>query len=581
MSVSLCSTVAGVVIQGASGFAGDCAGDIRFASVPEVVQSVFGEFTQSVTIAANCPSKRFYFPQPDPAFEDDCTVSSPALGMLAPPLPAIGEIDPIVVGPDLQIIMAATPADDVIETDTTNNSQETILYPVKETSLRAYYARVACVAGPCTTDAANYGALSDAEYDSGVLWSNRHLLAMYPLSTAGFRPGGCLNATGGGCPPVLPGHSEKCTNGNDFGTCAGLQADLLDAVREARPFGTDRVALLFPPSYLVYHGVGDLAGWGNLGAPMDKVILAKTEAVTGSGTVNIGVHLPIVPHEFAHTFTLPDLVPPSPIPTPHGYWVGCQSELGPTANCEVPADGANIMGAHTKSPPGSWIEASGYNTILMALTTSLDPSTIFIGGTITKDDIVTVKFVEEFPDGRVDRFPPGDYNIEFVDEGGTVQSSTSFAVSFENQLVHEFMPDGSTRNREMKFSAKLISLALAYPSETASIRFRHGAHVLFEFDPVSRSLKDLIERIPDREFDKNPEQRRKALLNKAATFEKMLSHEKDPAALRKLVADIRRAFEEWLVEIVPVSPERSKEELLASVDRIRLRLEARLDSPPE
>jgi len=105
--------------------------------------------------------------------------------------------------------------------------------------------------------------------------------------------------------------------------------------------------------------------------------------------------------------------------------------------------------------------------------------------------------------------------------------------------------------------------------------------VLLEFDPVSQSLKDLIERIPDREFDKNPDQRRKALLNKAATFEKMLSHDKDPAALRKLVADIRRAFEEWLVEIVPASPERSKVELLAAVDRIRLRLEARLESAPE
>ena len=220
-------------------------------------------------------------------------------------------------------------------------------------------------------------------------------------------------------------------------------------------------------------------------------------------------------------------------------------------------------------------------TILMALTTSVDPSTIYIDGDLTKDDVVTINFVKEFPDGRADRTTPGDYSVEFLDEGGAVLSSTPLRASFANQVVHEFMPDGSTRNREIANSVLTISLLLAYPLETSSIRFKHGGRVLFEFDPVSQTLTDLIRRIPDRQFDKNPQQRRQALLSKAAAFEKMLSHEKDTAALRKLVADIRRAFEEWLVEIVPVSPERSKEERLAAIDRIRIRVEARLDSPPE
>ena len=602
VSISLCSTIVGVVIQGASGAVGSCGGDIR-VSYAEAVQSVFGastlvagkdtavavhlgndfgrpietkvrfeiqrsglptaEITEIVTIPANCPSKRYYFPNPDPTSADICDLPSDALGVLP------GTVEPIP-GTDWSVSVTAVPVDSLIETNSTNNAPPLapITYSVKETILAPVYFRVHCSGGDCVTDPDGYAVLSDAEYDEAIFWSDLHAKAMLPLGQL-YEPSRCTDA-GNDC--VVSGDSRKCPGPATEATitCPGISADIdsADRVMDLLYPSKDLSVLMLPTSYWLYHQHNEINGETYRKDPRD-VVLVKAEAPSGRNVYN--AHLSTFTHELAHwaVYSLQG-TPQAAIPV-HGYWVGCKDATGdPSLSCETPADADNLMGPSGRSAPGRWIELDTYEAVLAELKTTPDPPLLAIHGTLSRDGVPSVTWMADIGNGKLNKSDGDLITIEVIDDLGKVLSSLPIGSPAK-------FDDSSSAPGIQRTDVLGMNPRVHYPIGAALVRFRRGSEIVLTVNPLSGTLRSAIEAIPSRGYDKNPEQRQKALLNKVDAFEKVLSADK-PGARQKLRHDIRKAVEEWVTDYSGTALEFSKAKILALIDSIDARLEARLQA---
>ena len=116
---------------------------------------------------------------------------------------------------------------------------------------------------------------------------------------------------------------------------------------------------------------------------------------------------------------------------------------------------------------------------------------------------------------------------------------------------------------------------IPYPSQTAEIIIKKSEEVLIEVNPQSKTLHDAIDGIPDHGFEKNPDQRRKALQNKVSALENMLDANNFKGAVKKLQKDIRPHLEDSLLEEYPVENplQLTKNEVLELVDNIITRIQ--------
>lgn len=201
----------------------------------------------------------------------------------------------------------------------------------------------------------------------------------------------------------------------------------------------------------------------------------------------------------------------------------------------------------------------------------IETGTLTIVGTVTSPGTVTLRSVRETPGAFIDRLKPVPgrmWVVECVDLKGEILVSFPWTVSFRN-------PGTLTPS-----TFSMFFVDIPFPYDAARVQFKRGDEVLHEFDPLSRTLRDAVERIADRGYEREPVDRRKALLDKVASFEEMLSKNKRRPAREKLLSDFRDKCEKWIVEYNADYRETSKAELLRLVDSIAARLQAQIGSDP-
>jgi len=638
VSISLCSAVAGVIIQGASGAVGDCAGDLEILNAEvEPIQSVRGAdtmvagkdtvlrldlvntfsspikasvtftierppfpnetFTEAVTIPPGCPTpKRYYFPsaETDPT-ADPCSTAQARSGLRSVPsanlqgLPPLGQ-EPIAFA-SFKVSAEFAAVDTLIESDPNNNTGTSGTLPVKETLLESVYTQVSCLPGhPCDADPADYGGLDPLYYEQAVASSDAFTMAAFPVGPDGYLPKNCETC-------VVPGNGAKCT-GSTVDTCTGIVDDIKRAFLQGADSSptADRAIMMFPANYLIYHQYPipadcvdppDVCRAGVKGFFI-RALADQTVAVSGADAGFFPLR-PYEAHELIHSYGLlhatnpppPWLSLPSPLPSPLGYWVNCQNHLvDDFPLCDVPFPGSqNLMARKIQvDAPRVWTDRDTYQHLLGRLKVGVDPVVLLISGELTKDGVVSIHKMREFPEGKVTDQPKGElygpearYSVEMVDDAGNVLDRTSLGYNFSTDLEGEEQP--------LRFV--LLQLKLLYPPATAIVRFKHKDQVLLDVDPLSQTLRGVIEDIPSRAFDQNPDERRKALLNMIDAFEKMTAKTTPKQGALQKIEQIREKVEKWVVGYTPQPGESliTKEKALAQIDHVAARLRTRVRTP--
>lgn len=203
-----------------------------------------------------------------------------------------------------------------------------------------------------------------------------------------------------------------------------------------------------------------------------------------------------------------------------------------------------------------------YGTVVVAG----DPEVLFVPVTVWKTGKVEFGRLRNFPEGKVDRSrAPGEYSFRLLDADRRVLHEETFPIEFK----------AISDSGLVELDQQSVAMRLPYPSGTAHFQFLKGDVVLAEFNPQALTLRNGVEDIADRGFAERPKERRKALLQKVAAFEKMLTQKNNRGALEKLRNDLRPHVEQWIVEYQEQDPmEFTKEELLTLIDRIIARLES-------
>jgi hypothetical protein len=115
---------------------------------------------------------------------------------------------------------------------------------------------------------------------------------------------------------------------------------------------------------------------------------------------------------------------------------------------------------------------------------------------------------------------------------------------------------------------------LPLSQDAVSIQILQNGNVLTSFNPNAQLLKDAINAIPDQGFDKNPSQRRNALLNKVGAFTNALGSGSNQGPLNMLQNDIRKSVSAWVLDNYSTSSalQLQKAQVLATIDIIASQL---------
>lgn len=503
----------------------------------------------------DCRLKSWYFPAPVLGNEPDSCETSNAGSSLAD----LG-FEP-VPGPDYRVSVEVVPS--TADSEPSDNSLE-VVRPVAETSLRIGYVKLLAPLNPGA-----YASIPDGEFEEASRWSDAHVKAMLPVRTDDHPVPICATTLGNECDFV--GNLARCkptAHGANWSTCEGIREDGAAAYRLAKkwdPF-LDAAVLLVPGGYFSYHGLhtsktDDPAELLGISPLVEDYVISVTG---GPSAGRSDSHLPVVPHELLHEL-FDHTVHANGFPD--GYWVGCQHDV-PGVDCLVPDDALDLRTASISGlePPSVWITGADYDAVLARLKLQVDPPVLVITGSITRPGTVQITGMLELPVGSISRERPGhEYSIELVGENGVL-------AVFEGPVKF-----GDEFPLDPEFSG--MTLTIPYPFETTKIRFKKGRDVIFEMDPLSGTLRDVVSRVPDRGFAKNPEQRRRALLNKIHAFEKSLADGGGRGALEKLDQDIRKHIREWLVDFVNERNgiEFDRSDVLTQIDRVEARLRVQIE----
>ncbi len=587
---SLCSSDSGVRITSAAGAIGDCKseGDLKLVSV-EPVQSVFGasrlisgkdtviavdiantnsvpveatiqwsvqqggapvSFTDSVSIPADCPAKRIYLPNPDPAFMNVCDVASEPRGSLRPL-----NLAPLE-GADYRVILQIH-ASFATDPDKTNDSFDHS-YPVKRTQFAPAFTQISCEVGNCRS---GYGAIPAIEFQDAVLWGNLQTLAMFPI---GSDPGDFTPSVCGDDACVVPGDAQQCV-GPTFEDCPGMIADFKTTRRILKR--KDSLATVYATyvsrNYFVFHGYKDLltvltlAGLTVRPSEGDNVSFIRSDLVAGTSFLFRGENLAITPHEIVHNLRTDNVHIES---ASAGFWVGC-----PYGSCVAGQDSLMRNGQRLP-PPIAWIDNGTYESVLGELKVLPDPTILDVTGTVTRAGVVSIDHVAELPAGRQSRSHGTASSIVVLDANGTILSEVSGADDFDHPTSE---PDAQPANNLL-----VIGASLSYPPSAVTVEFRRGATVLLRIDPLSSTLRSAIQSIPDRGFDKNPTERRNALIAKVDALEKALAKKAYTGALNQLQKDIRDKVQKWVLPSYPHPSilESTQPSVLAQIDSVAARI---------
>lgn len=509
--------------------------------------------TETITIPGNCPRKTYYFPSP--IQQDACGISE-SLGGLKALGAAPRRGSPLTVKVNVR---TSTP-----DTDATNDDGESAALPVFETALSIAYGKIECPACPLPTGGVGSAEVATADMLEAIRWSDRHVLAMFPLAPEGYQSEVITDLAGSLLP--IKG-STSCPP--DLSLGCGMDRDMRELVKAARsvdPF-VKRIVGFVPPGYFQLHG----APVGFRVSGVASGIAALVDADFPSGNLS-GRHDPTVPHELVHTLSsrfFDDVhLPPEAV---SGYWVGCRG--AGFSSCVVPESSQNLMvdvGTLQLEPPATWVEFDVYaHNLFPALDVEKDPAVLFLSASWSTGGVVTIEHLVEFPEARVDRpmIDSGNYAIEVVDAAGNILLTHHVHLSFR-----QFWRGASSTPKNVHG----VAFNLEYPLEAASVRFRHHGRIVHSLDPLAGTLREAIAQIPNDGFSKTPKQRRDALLHKVDAFEKAVADGDPAGALEKLRHDIRKHTNDWVVEYPAPPGVLSRARVLRTIDQVDLRLRTRM-----
>jgi hypothetical protein len=142
--------------------------------------------------------------------------------------------------------------------------------------------------------------------------------------------------------------------------------------------------------------------------------------------------------------------------------------------------------------------------------------------------------------------------------------------SFPDELeFHRFEDPERSRGTE----ADVFSFAVPFPEEAAAIEAERNGTVT-RLNPIERSLREAIARLPDAAFRRATKGRRNALNNKLDELDEKMAAGEYQEAVNKLEHDIRDKLEKWIHDEYETSAlQPTKTELLALVDEMIARLE--------
>lgn len=427
-------------------------------------------------------------------------------------------------------------------------------FAVEKTSLSLVYTKLDCPAASCPSRS----ALTETFFDA-VASSDLHALALLPVGPTGYDARVCLDDIGEPCEVRGDAPCDPTS-----GTTCGMERDALEVRKLARFTNPqiDRAVGMVSSDYFRAHGApGRVAG-----TAIAETVFVDADVPAGSFP---GRNDPTVPHELVHTYLLPDDRHVAPTRTT-GYWPGCRAFGIPS--CLVPSTAQNLMvdvASLQLNPPEIWIEDAVYGGMLSALSRGVDPLALDVSVLWKPDGTILIHSMIEFPEAKLSDEPfPGNHVIEVLDGSGSVLGALAMSLNFNRTW------SGSDK---LMFPRGLpIGAMLPYPTEAVAVRFREGDRILLVVDPLAMTLRETILRIPDRGYDRNPDERRKALLAKVDAFEQIVAKKKYRPALETLQNDIRDKVEKWVIDYDGPPQDLSKSKVLAQIDRTADRLRIRM-----
>lgn len=193
--------------------------------------------------------------------------------------------------------------------------------------------------------------------------------------------------------------------------------------------------------------------------------------------------------------------------------------------------------------------------------------------------------------GRLAAADTTTFTRVFLTEGVPTESSPDAAVTVRvldaagEEIDSRTVPDEleshrrtPETNRSHGTETDVFAFAVPFPETAAAVEAERDGTVT-RLNPVERSLRAAIDRLPDDAFTHSPDDRRAALDDKLDDVDEMMAERKYRPAKRKLQRDVRDKLEKWLRDDYDTSAlQPTKEELLALVADMIARLEALADA---
>jgi hypothetical protein len=252
-----------------------------------------------------------------------------------------------------------------------------------------------------------------------------------------------------------------------------------------------------------------------------------------------------------------------------GFWVNKRIEMT-NALCLM-ADAPKIKEDSwdswlTKSLVKTWIHNDCYKNLFWKfLTNPTDPEVLIVGGIISKDGSISLGPSYRVPNGRIDKGESGDYSVKIFDINNEVIDEIPFDIRFQLHVT----PGGI-----METDIAPFGLSVPYTPDTSRVEISQNGQIIAEFNPNIKLLHDAVDLIPSTGFEKNPDQRRKALHNEIDAIEKILTEGNFQGAIQKLEHDIKDKLDKWLVDDYPREDllQYAKDEIIDLVNKTIQRL---------
>jgi hypothetical protein len=230
---------------------------------------------------------------------------------------------------------------------------------------------------------------------------------------------------------------------------------------------------------------------------------------------------------------------------------------------EAPTNSGDVR----SMPAKSWISSLHFSSLMQGFRTNpSDPETLLIAGSLKADGTSSIDQVYRTLNGRLGTNGTGNLSVQLLDIAGSVLAE----MPFQSDISVDDVPPSNL------LTAVPFAVEMPYVSGVASIQLVQGGKVVARVLVTTKLLRNAIMSIPDIGFDKNPTNRRNALLEKVQALDSQLAVGALRGALENLQNDFRSRLDEWLLDNYGVeSPlQYTKTALLDLVDELIGRLAA-------